>query len=183
MAKTAIRYLDENVYTTAKKRINHALDLFDSVCVAFSGGKDSLVTLHLVEEVYVENGINRPVSVFFRDEELIPSDVIKFVQSYESQPTRFNFFYYAVQLESEKYVLGKKERYIQWDENRKWIRQKPETAITEIKGYPKNHVFSQYDMDEAVARNFKGKVGIFNGIRADESLIRYKSFKSSFSEL
>jgi len=39
--------------------------------VCFSGGKDSLVTLRLFEEVRKEEKIEDPINVIFRDEELI----------------------------------------------------------------------------------------------------------------
>ena len=44
----------------------------------FSGGKDSLVVLHLVHEVAKERNIKKPIDVVCRDEELIPDEVINF---------------------------------------------------------------------------------------------------------
>src|SRR5947209_1797923 len=35
-------YLDEDVYTAAKARLHTIYDIYDSVLVSFSGGKDSL---------------------------------------------------------------------------------------------------------------------------------------------
>jgi hypothetical protein len=37
-------YIDTDVLTEAKKRIHHIFDLFDTVVVMFSGGKDSLAS-------------------------------------------------------------------------------------------------------------------------------------------
>lgn len=71
-------YIDTDVYTEAKKRIRHIIETFDSILVCFSGGKDSLAVLCLVEEVYKEMGITRKIKVVFRDEELIPDDVVRF---------------------------------------------------------------------------------------------------------
>ena len=85
--------------------------------MCFSGGKDSLTCLHLVEEVYQERGITDKINVIFRDEELIPDDVINFVDWHYHQP-KYNFYYYAVQLKSDKFILGRDYQYIQWDKSR-----------------------------------------------------------------
>lgn len=176
--KLAVQYIDRDVYTEAKLRIGHVIDSFDSVVVCFSGGKDSLATLHLVEEVYRERGITQPINVIFRDEELIPDDVITFVLEYAAQTDRFRFWYYAVQLKSHKFILGKTFEYIQWDEARKWIRPKPDIAIVD----PKGVVFEQYTMDAFSAKPFRGKVAFLTGVRADESLIRYRSCVNKVNE-
>ena len=135
------KYIDVDVYTEAKNRIKHIIDTFDKLYVCFSGGKDSTAVLHLVEEVYNELGIKEKINVIFRDEELIPDDVIEFVQSYYHSG-KYNFYYYAVPLKSTKFILGKTYEYIQWDNERKWLREKPSFAITLPKG--DNRVFDQY---------------------------------------
>lgn len=173
MAKNEKEYLDDNVYHYAKKRIAHIINSFDKIFVCFSGGKDSLTVLHLVEEVYKENGIKDKINVIFRDEELIPDNVINFVQDYAKQTDKYNFYYYAVPLKSNKFILGETISYIQWDNNRKWIRPKPENAITLPEG--DTRVFDQYSMDEFCASGHNGKLAFLTGIRADESLVRLAS--------
>lgn len=165
-----IEHLDINVLDASKQRIKHLINTFDNLLVAFSGGKDSLVVLHLVEQVYQELKIKEKPKVFFRDEELIPDDVIAFVNEIRLSG-RFDFYYFCIPLESEKYVLGKKETYIQWDKNRKHIRPIPEYAIT------CEQVLRQYSADEFIAKsmNLKGRIAILTGLRADESLVRLQS--------
>lgn len=163
-------YIDNDVYVESKKRIKNIVETFDNVLVCFSGGKDSLVTLSLVEEVYRELGIKEKIKVVFRDEELIPDDVVNFViEKYKS--CKYDFRYYAIPLKSSKFILGKTYDYIQWDKDRKWLRQPPEFAIR-LENY---QVFDQYSADTFICKNEKGKVAMLTGMRADESLIRYSS--------
>lgn len=171
-SKKGVIYFDEDVLTMAKKRIKHIYEIFDKVFVCFSGGKDSLCVLHLVEEVKNELGIPGKINVIFRDEELIPDNVIEFVQSYAKQE-KYNFYYYAVPLLSNKFILDNTYTYIQWDPKRKWIRPKPANAITLPDG--DDRIFDQYTMDEFCAEGHKGKLAFLTGIRADESLIRLQS--------
>lgn len=166
------KYIDSDVYTEAKKRIRHVINSFDTILVAFSGGKDSLCTMELVDEVYKEMGITEKVKVFFRDEELIPDDVIDFVKAH-AESGRWDFRYYAIPLKSSKFILGNTYDYVQWDKDRQWLRQPPEYAIRLKDG--DNRVFSQYDADEFICSNEKGRVAIITGIRADESLARLQS--------
>lgn len=173
MAKKELKkYLDIDVYEAAKQRIKHTIEIFDTVMVAFSGGKDSLCTLNLVKEVYQELGIKEKIKVFFRDEELIPDNVIDFVKGI-CESGEYDFRYYAIPLKSTKFILGNNFEYVQFDREREWLRQPPDYAIT--MSDDEYRVLSQYEADEYVCRNEKGKVAIFTGIRADESLIRLRS--------
>ena len=169
--------LDCNVLEAAKQRLNWILDRYDSVVVAFSGGKDSLTVLHLLRQVQAERGMPDVVHAIFRDEELIPMSVINFVDHYRQLPwVRLKWF--AVQLQSSKYLFGKSIDYVQWDKNRAHVRPKPEWAITE----PSNRIFNQYTMDSEIASHYKGKVCILTGIRTQESLTRYRAIINKINE-
>jgi predicted phosphoadenosine phosphosulfate sulfurtransferase len=177
-------FIDANVLDEARRRMHHVYDVFDTVMVAFSGGKDSLVCLHLARQVALERGDERPVKVIFRDEELIPDSVINFVDEYRRMDWT-DLRWYAVPLESDKYVLGTSVRYVQWDPARegRWCRPKPEWALTnETLGLDPKLVLSQYSMDSLAARDEKGKVAIVVGIRAAESLMRFRAMTAKLSQ-
>ena len=167
-------YLDVDVLTAARERIAHIADTFDTLVVMFSGGKDSLTVLHLVKDEMEKRG-QLPVNVVFRDEELIPQSVIDFVDSYRVLPW-VKMFYYAVPLRSKKYILGRTVEYIQWDPARRHLRAIPGHAITGTEPV------DQYSMDSMVAENFKGKIAFLNGIRASESLVRYRASVNKLNE-
>lgn len=175
-------FIDANVLDEARSRIHHIYDVFDTVAVAFSGGKDSLATLHLVRDVCRERGDSRPIKTIFRDEELIPDSVVDFVNEYR-QFDWIDMEWFAVPLESNKYVLGASERYVQWDPSRPHVRPVPEWAITNAGlGYPADRVWDQYSMDAVAARNCRGKTAIVTGVRASESLMRFRALTAKLSE-
>jgi predicted phosphoadenosine phosphosulfate sulfurtransferase len=163
-----VKYLETDVYTEALKRVGNIYNSFDHVYVAFSGGKDSLVVLKLVEEYLDSIGDTQKIKVIFRDEELIPSTVLDFVEKFRVNP-RYDFNYYCIQLESEKFILGNKYRYVQWDENRKHIREMPAFGIT-----CPGKVFTQYSADMFSLRGVRGRIAVLTGVRAAESITRLR---------
>lgn len=65
------KYIDIDVVTAATQRVAHCFDVFDSIAVMFSGGKDSLVTLELCRREAEKRG-KLPLNVVFRDVILSP---------------------------------------------------------------------------------------------------------------
>lgn len=178
----AKHFLDIDVVEAARERIAHLYEIFDRTVVMFSGGKDSLATLLLVKEYHEENGLG-PVTVAFRHEEVINPSVLKFVEEYRAKPW-CDLYWFCLPMGNSKFVLGQKERYTDWDPDREWVGTQPEWAITgEMLAMGKGK-FDQNSVDDYIANYLapKGKVAFITGVRADESLVRFRSVTQKLNE-
>ena len=70
-------YRKESVLEATKARISESFDMFDTLYVSFSGGKDSTVLLHLVMDEAKRRG--RKVGVLIIDLEAQYSETIKHI--------------------------------------------------------------------------------------------------------
>lgn len=163
-----------SVVEAARERLHHVYDVFDTVVVMFSGGKDSLVCVHLLQQVREERGITEPLKVVFLDQEILPRSVIEFVAGYRDKPW-VDLWWFAIPMTANRHRLGVTSEYVTLDPSRDWVRQPPDWAITREPG--DDTIYTQQQIDSYVARRVgcTGKTAFVNGIRADESLIRYRS--------
>lgn len=170
-----VEYLDIDVVTAAKARIRRIYNLFDHVWISFSGGKDSLAVLRLCREVLDEMGRKaEPVNFLFRDEEVIQDCVIENVMSYMDRPG-YNGRYYAIPMKSQIFVMGRHLPIAFWDTGREHMRTPPACAIRQI--HPENKALRQTEINPLTFQHMglKGKIAVVNGIRAAESMQRYRS--------
>ena len=68
--KQIIMATPKNVYELAQERLDVIFREFDTICVSFSGGKDSGVLLNLCIDYIRRNRLNRKLCVFHMDYEI-----------------------------------------------------------------------------------------------------------------
>lgn len=183
----AKRPLGINVYEAAKERIAWAFDTFPRVYVSFSGGKDSTVMLHLVMDEAIKRG--RKVGLLFMDLEAQYKLTIDHVQAmFDLYKEYIEPYWVALPIILRNAVSQYQPRWICWEPGAEWVRQPPKIAITDQSYFP----FYRYAMEfEEFVPAFghwygQGKLtACFVGIRADESLNRYRTIvaqKSKFED-
>jgi hypothetical protein len=145
--------------------------------VQFSGGKDSSAVLYLAKEIHEERGLG-PVKVIFRDEEMVSPLVVDYVMKVRDYDW-VDMEWYCIPYGAEVWVLGQRQSVILWGEKRmkegRLVREIPPWAIT---GYHFGLTHSKpvpEDVDYYTMQGKKGKVAFLTGVRASESMIRYRS--------
>jgi predicted phosphoadenosine phosphosulfate sulfurtransferase len=177
-------YLDTDVLTAARERIRHIYDVFDHVVVAFSGGKDSSVCLWLSKEVHEERGLGKVQAVFW-DEEVLPMSNIDLLTWYKDQPW-LDLKWFCMPYRDRRFVLGQFREHIRWDRSRANTRPKPEWAIEpeDIGMSYDEFVESGGPPSDDIVLSFwpTGKFALVTGIRASESLSRFRSVVNKLNE-
>jgi predicted phosphoadenosine phosphosulfate sulfurtransferase len=170
------KYIGKNVLTAARERIVKTFDEVENIYIAFSGGKDSTVMMHLIMEEAIKR--NRIVGVMIIDLEAQYSDTIihmeKMVEQYKDH---IDLHWLCFPLKLRNALTNYEPQWCAWDEERRadWIRQKPKYAKN-VEDY--DWAFPKMEFEELIVcfGEWYGqgkKTGGFIGIRAQESLHRY----------
>ena len=175
-------YLNKNVLDAAKDRIRYVFDNFPSIYVSFSGGKDSSVMLHLVMDEAIRR--NKRVGVLIVDLEGMYKITIDHIQSMlDLYRDYIDPYWVCLPISLRNAVSVYEPKWICWEPGKEndWIRQPPESGIVDESFFP----FFRHGMEfEEFVPEFgkwygKGKLtACFVGIRADESLNRYRTIKA-----
>jgi predicted phosphoadenosine phosphosulfate sulfurtransferase len=172
--------VDADVLTLARQRVREAYQLFDTVAVSFSGGKDSTVVLNLAIEAAKE--LKRgPVLTFHFDEEAIPYETEHYVRRVAADPM-VDLRWYCLPVQHRNACTRKFPYWYPWapEDQEKWVRPLPPEAITwdMVPGWPAE-IDKRPTMPDAVGLLFDplvyGRVGMLMGIRASESLTRTRA--------
>ncbi|MBC1052896.1 phosphoadenosine phosphosulfate reductase family protein, partial [Escherichia coli] len=159
-----------NVLRAAIARIEWVFETFPSVCLSFSGGKDSTVLFHLVANVARRK--KRRFSVLFIDWEAQYQCTVEHIQKMRNMygDVTETFYWVALPLTTVNGVSQFQPEWICWEPGVTWVRQPPEEAITDMAYFP----FYRYAMTfeefvPAFSSWFAGNrcgVAILTGVRA-----------------
>lgn len=170
------KFLSLDVLNASRMRIRETFDCFERLYLAFSGGKDSSVMMHLVMDEAKRR--NRKVAVMFIDFEAQYAETIAHVTE------MFNVYrewiephWICMPMLLRNAVTNYEPRWVCWDQDKPsaWVRQKPMDCTTE-RDYP--FAIPKMEFEEFIVLFGEwyghGKLTAgFIGIRAQESLHRY----------
>lgn len=170
------KYTNIDVLTASRERISYAFDNFERIYVSFSGGKDSTVMLHLVMQEAIARG--RRVGVFIVDLEAQYQHTIENMQAMiDLYQAHIDLYWVCVPLLLRNAVTSFEPRWKCWDPEKKdiWVRDMPENATTNLPfahdGMEFEELIVLFGLWYAQGKSCAG----FIGIRADESLNRYRT--------
>jgi predicted phosphoadenosine phosphosulfate sulfurtransferase len=174
--------LDKNVYEAAKERIAHIFDNFQRVYVSFSGGKDSTVLLHMVADEAKRRGVVFAVLIIdleaqYEETARHLADVVREYREY------IDVHWVCLPMVLRNAVTAYEPRWTCWDEERKdiWVRKMPQGAVSNPKRYPFFVPGMEFEEFMVLWGDwYAGDIPTagFIGIRADESLNRYRTIAS-----
>lgn len=176
------KYIDLDVLEASKERLRLIFTHFSRVCVAFSGGKDSSVLLHLALEVAAE--LKRgPVHALFIDLEGQYSATIDHVKEMLSR-SDVRPWWICLPINLRNASSLQEPFWCAWEPGREadWVRPLPEhpAVISDpdrLPFYRHRMEFEEFvpAFNEWLARD--EPTAVLVGIRSDESLNRYLAVK------
>lgn len=176
------RYIEDSVLEATKKRISFIFDNFEKTYISFSGGKDSTVMLHLVMQEAIKR--KKIVGVLIIDLEAQYKHTIDHItEVIDKYKDNIDLHWFCGELLLRNAVSDYQPKWVCWDEDNKdlWVREKPkqESDLSQYDFYIPKMEFEElmvlfgkwYSQDKYLT-------GAFIGIRADESLHRYRAIVS-----
>lgn len=178
------KYLDISVLEATRRRVVTTFDEFENIYISFSGGKDSSVMTHLVMEEARKR--NRKVGLLIIDLEAQYKDTIDHVNMMvEEYKDNIELHWFCGELLMRNAVSNYEPRWVCWDKTRKadWVREMPTQAanLDQYDFYIPKMEFEEFIIlfgEWYCKTHGGGLTAACIGIRADESLHRYRAIVS-----
>lgn len=175
-----------NVYEAATKRISYTFDHFEKIIVSFSAGKDSTCMLHMICDEARRR--NRIVAVMLIDLEGQYKKTIEHAERCrEMYKDCTEWFWICLPLHLRNAVSVYEPFWKCWDKaaEKSWIRPLPKDCIHDVNYFPffkDGMEFEEFDVLFAQWYAQGKSCAVHIGIRADESLNRYRTIANKHKE-
>lgn len=175
------KYLNISVLEASKQRISKVFDQFEKVYISYSGGKDSTVMTHLVLEEAIKR--NRKVGLLIIDlEAQYKHTIIHIEEVIEKYKENIDLHWFCGELLLRNAVSDFQPKWCCWEEDKKdiWVREKPKYAsdLSQYDFYIPKMEFEEFMVLFGEWYAGESLTAGFIGIRADESLHRYRAIVS-----
>jgi predicted phosphoadenosine phosphosulfate sulfurtransferase len=186
---TLKQYTSISVLDAARARVAYAFDNFERIYVSFSGGKDSSVMFHLVMDEAIKRG--RKAGVLIIDLEAQYKHTIghmeRMVDRYRDH---IDLHWVCLPMALRNAVSAFEPRWCCWDPAapESWVRQPPAIpgVITDPSFFPFFQPWMEFEEFMVLFGEWYGNgtpTAGFVGIRADESLNRFRTIASNTKEM
>lgn len=176
------KYRDADVLTAARDRMAIVFEKFEHVVVSFSGGKDSTVMMHLAADEARKRGRRFACMVIdFEAQYKLTSDhVEKMLADYADC---IDPFWICLPMHLRNGASNFEPWWLCWDPDKKasWVRPLPDNCISDPAFFPFFKIgmeFEEFVVLFAEWYSKRGQTAVMVGIRADESLNRYRTVAS-----
>lgn len=160
-------YINENVLSAAKKRMEYIFDEFENVIVSISGGKDSTVLAHLA--LLEANKRNRKVGLFFLDEEAVYESTIKQIRYLMGMyPENTKKYWLQIPFHLTNATSLYESQLIPWEpgKNKIWMRHREPDSIRR----------EPWDKNKAHIRNKEKGFGFYDAIDNFQACFDHTAF-------
>lgn len=176
------KYLKNNVYEAAQKRMTFIFDEFEHILISFSGGKDSGVVLNMAIDEARKRG--RRIGVIFLDLEAWYRKSIEFIERMiDNNLDVIDPYWVCLPMKSDNSLSYFEPYWIWWERGKEdiWVRQMPKKDYVinmdnhRFDFYRENMTFEEF---VKYMGNWYGKgekTACLLGIRTDESLNRFRA--------
>lgn len=176
------KFINKSVLEASIERISISFDIFENIYISFSGGKDSTVMLHLVMQEAIKR--NRKVGLFIVDLEAQYADTIKHIQNCVHLYQKYlDIHWFCPELLLRNSVSNFEPKWICWDNTKEneWVRHKPAIScdLNNYSFYIPKMEFEEFIILFGEWYSNNKSTCAFVGIRADESLHRYRAIVSN----